>query len=206
MTPRRVRKSLQNGPREATETERESSDLFCSFFAPLGRLLGRSWRAPCASWGRLGVSWAVPGASWGAPGGHFGLPEASFWSFLAFFFGCRRKSTKTLKFDDSCSENQGFGTPRGSRIEPKWLQNRSRGPLGGLWKALGRLLSRPKWSSVVLGRLLGCPKWSWLRGGFGTQRNSAELSANQRKSAAKQLLPRLNTIVRATVSSRSAYL
>ena len=94
MTPRRVRKSLQNGPREATETERESSDLFCSFFAPLGRLLGRSWRAPCASWGRLGVSWAVPGASWGAPGGHFGLPEASFWSFLAFFSGAGEKTQK----------------------------------------------------------------------------------------------------------------
>ena len=160
MTPRRV----PNRSKMAPGSPPRPNAKVVIFFAPFLRLLGGSWGAPGASWGRLGDSWGAPGASWGAPGGHFGLPEASFWSFLAFFFGRRRKNTKTLKFADSCSENQGFGTPRGSKIEPKWLQNRFRGPLGGSscllagsWGSLGlswRLLGRSWRLLVALGAVL----------------------------------------------------
>ena len=38
--------------------------LFWSSGAPLGALLGRSWRLLGPSWGFLGVSWARPGRSW----------------------------------------------------------------------------------------------------------------------------------------------
>ena len=91
MTPRRVRKSLQNGPREATETERESSDLFCSFFAPLGRLLGRSWRAPGAVLAPLGPLLARLGALLGVILASRRPPFGASWPF---FSGAGEKTQK----------------------------------------------------------------------------------------------------------------
>ena len=77
---------LPGGSRAPPESANESGHLFCSFFSPLGRLLGLSWGAPGGSWGGLGASWAAPGRSRGAPGGHFSLPGVSFWNLLGLFF------------------------------------------------------------------------------------------------------------------------
>ena len=84
--PKMVRKCSPEGPKWLQNRSRrppgtlpksptESGDLFCSFFGPLGRPLGRSWRP-------LGPSGDLWGRSWGAPGVNFGLPGGSFWSFF----------------------------------------------------------------------------------------------------------------------------
>ena len=158
MPPRRLPKrskiaprGLPGGSRAPPESANESGHLFCSFFSSLGRLLGLSWGAPGGSWG----SWALPGRSWGAfspPGGL--LLE----SFGPLFSNILEKHAKTLNFDDSCSENQGFYLPGGSKIEPKWLQNRSWHLLVLIWRlsALSWRLLAASWRLLgPLGRLLG---------------------------------------------------
>ena len=107
--------------------------LFLASGAALGALLGRSWPLLALSWRLLGRAWP----SRGAPGSHFRHPGASFGSFLGLFFRRLWKNTKTLIFDDSCSENQGLGVPGGSKIEPRWLPNRSWARLGASWRSLG---------------------------------------------------------------------
>ena len=104
--------------------------LFLASGAALGALLGRSWPLLALSW-RLFRAWP----SRGAPGSHFRHPGASVGSFSDLFFRRRWKNTKTLIFDDSCSENQGFGVPGGSKIERKWVQNRSRARFGSSWRS-----------------------------------------------------------------------
>ena len=107
--------------------------LFLASGAALGALLGRSWPLLALSWRLLGRAWP----SRGAPGSHFRHPGASFGTCLGLFFRRLWKNTKTLIFDDSCSENQGFGVPGGSKIEPRWLPNRSWARLGASWRSLG---------------------------------------------------------------------
>ena len=107
--------------------------LFLASGAALGALLGRSWPLLALSWRLLGRAWP----SRGAPGSHFRHPGASFGTCLGLFFRRLWKNTKTLIFDDSCSENQGLGVPGGSKIEPRWLPNRSWARLGASWRSLG---------------------------------------------------------------------
>ena len=107
--------------------------LFLASGAALGALLGRSWPLLALSWRLLGRAWP----SRGAPGSHFRHPGASFGTCLGLFFRRLWKNTETLIFDDSCSENQGLGVPGGSKIEPRWLPNRSWARLGASWRSLG---------------------------------------------------------------------
>ena len=63
-----------------------------------------------------------------------------------------------MNFDDSCSENQGFYLPGGSKIDPKWLPNRSWARLGALLAPLGAVLASLGGLLALLGprgRLLG---------------------------------------------------
>ena len=120
--------------------------LFLASGAALGALLGRSW--PLL---------APLGPSRGAPGSHFRHRGASVGSFSGLFFRRRWKNTKTLIFDDSCSENQGLGVPGESQIDPRWLPNRSWARLDASWRSLGA-------SRRCLGvswRPLGAPGASW---------------------------------------------
>ena len=72
-------KSSQNGSRGPPgghpKSRTEHCDLFCSFFWPLGPLLGRSWRLLGPFWRLLGRSWGLPGRSsapfWAPGGGYF---------------------------------------------------------------------------------------------------------------------------------------
>ena len=131
--------------------------LFLASGAALGALLGRSWPLLALSWRLLGRAWP----SRGAPGSHFRHPGASFGTCLGLFFRRLWKNTKTLIFDDSCSENQGFGVPGGSKIEPRWLPNRSWARLGASWRSLGasRRCLGVSWRPLgALGGLLGA---SW---------------------------------------------
>ena len=107
--------------------------LFLASGAALGALLGRSWPLLALSWRLLGRAWP----SRGAPGSHFRHPGASFGTCLGLFFRRLWKNTETLIFDDSCSDNQGLGVPGGSKIEPRWLPNRSWARLGASWRSLG---------------------------------------------------------------------
>ena len=125
--------SLPGSPHERNR-ERDLFLLSCFMSgAALGALLGRSWPLLALSWRLLGRAWP----SRGAPGSHFRHPGASFGTCLGLFFRRLWKNTKTLIFDDSCSENQGFGVPGGSKIEPRWLPNRSWARLGASWRSLG---------------------------------------------------------------------
>ena len=92
-----------------------------------------------------------------------GLAGGPLGTFFGPFSAPSRQTVKTLIFDDSCSENQGFCASRGSNITPKWLQNRSKielrvawgclRPLGALLGALGALLGRSWWAFwALLGR------------------------------------------------------
>ena len=149
---------LSGGSRAPPESANGSGDLSCSFFlasgAALGALLGRSWPLLALSWRLLGRAWL----SRGAPGSHFRHPGASFGTRLGLFFRRLWKNTKTLIFDDTCSENQGLGVPGGSKIEPKWLPNRSWRLLALSWRlsALSWRLLAASWRLLgPLGRLLG---------------------------------------------------
>ena len=128
---------LPGGSRAPPESANGSGDLSCSFFWPLGRLSGRSWVALGRSWRCLGASWAAPGRSRGAPGRRFGFPGASFGSSLGLFFRRLWKNTKFFKTLVFSMVFDGFGVPGGSKIEPKWLPNRSWARLGASWRSLG---------------------------------------------------------------------
>ena len=177
-----------------------SKDLLTSDFGPPGASWG-VFLDLLAALGAPGRIWAARGPFWGALGAPFGvllapleLPQAALgrlrgplgvllgpsWRLLGrsgrLLGRSGRPQSCVLPKSRKSSTVQRFcwflQPPGASPRPPDQLS----GPLGGPWKALGRLLSRPKWSSVAFGRLLGCPKWSWLRSGFGTQRNSAQLS------------------------------
>ena len=96
---------------------------------------------PFSNWAALGALLAAPGAVLalpGPPGSHFRIPGASLWSFLGLFFGRFRENTKTLIFDDSCSENQGFcfPWPKSSQHSSKIALGHALAPLGLFWRLL----------------------------------------------------------------------
>ena len=128
---------LPRASRAPPTSATENGISFCSLVSCLGRLSGRSWVALGRSWRSLGASWAVPGPPGALLGAIFVTQWASFGTCLGLFFRRLWKNTKTLIFDDSCSENQGLGVPGGSNIEPKWLPNRSWARLGASWRSLG---------------------------------------------------------------------
>ena len=145
MPPRRLQKRskiaprwLPGGSRAPPESANESGHLFCSFFSPLGRLLGLSWGAPGGSWGCLGASWAAPGPSRGTPGGHFGLPGVSFWGFLGLFFTPAWKIAKTLKnlvfFQLFLMV---FASPGGPKSSPNGSEIALARVLATSWRSLG---------------------------------------------------------------------
>ena len=146
--------------------------LFLASGAALGALLGRSWPLLALSWRLLGRAWP----SRGAPGSHFRHPGASFGTCLGLFFRRLWKNTKTLIFDDSCSENQGLGFPGGSQINPKWLPNRSWARLGASWRSLGASRRCPWRLLAASWRSWGLLGVSWAT--FGPKRRSEQKSAN----------------------------
>ena len=144
MPPRRLpnrsqiaSKWLPEASRADPKSGNDNWSLFCSFCSPLGRLLGRSWVALGRSWRCLCASWAAPGRSRGAPGRHFVFPGASFGSSLGLFFRRLWKNTKFFKTLVFSMVFDGFGVPGGSKIDPRWLPNRSWARLGASWRSLG---------------------------------------------------------------------
>ena len=168
-----LQKSLQNAPPEAPKSTPEAPKsapgglpepiwervaffrpflvLFWSSGAPLGALLGRSWRLLGPSWALLALSLALLGGSWGA----FGPPGG----LLGELFGalCEAPLENSQNLEKPCFFN-GFlrlfelpGAPKLTKNQSKMASGVVLAPLGASWGSLGvswRLLGR-SWRVLV---------------------------------------------------------
>ena len=109
-----------------------------ALLAPLGlslRLLGRSW--------------PLPGRSWEP----FSSPRGLLWDLFGSLFPTPLEKHENLDFRRQLQRNQGLGVPAGSKIEPRWLPNRScprlGNPLALTWRfsALSWRLWAASWRS-----------------------------------------------------------